>query len=42
MKQAAGELAGRKIKVVFNAYPGAHEWKLCRHSLADMAPLPFR
>jgi enterochelin esterase family protein len=42
MKQAADELQARKIKVVFKAYPGAHEWKVWRHSLADMAPLLFR
>jgi enterochelin esterase-like enzyme len=42
MKQAADELAARKITVVFKAYPGAHEWKVWRHSLVDMAPLLFR
>ena len=42
MKQAADELAARKIKIVFKAYSGAHEWKVWRHSLADMAPLLFR
>jgi len=42
MKQAADELAARKIKVVFKAYPGEHEWKVWRHSLADLAPLLFR
>ena len=42
MKQAADELGARKIKVVFKAYPGEHEWKVWRHSLADMAPLFFR
>jgi len=42
MKQAADELAARKIKIVFKAYPGAHEWKVWRHSLADLAPLLFR
>jgi len=42
MKEAADELAARKIKVVFKAYPGEHEWKVWRHSLADLAPLLFR
>ena len=42
MKQASEELAARKITVVFKAYPGEHEWKVWRHSLADMAPLLFR
>jgi enterochelin esterase-like enzyme len=42
MKHAADELAARKIKVVFKAYPGEHEWKVWRHSLADLAPLLFR
>jgi enterochelin esterase-like enzyme len=42
MKQASEELAARKIKIVFKAYPGEHEWKVWRHSLADMAPLLFR
>jgi enterochelin esterase-like enzyme len=42
MKQAADELLSRKIDVVFKAYTGEHEWKVWRHSLADMAPLLFR
>ncbi len=42
MKQASEELAARKIKIVFKAYPGEHEWKVWRHSLADLAPLLFR
>jgi enterochelin esterase family protein len=42
IKQASEELAARKIKIVFKAYPGEHEWKVWRHSLADMAPLLFR
>jgi enterochelin esterase-like enzyme len=42
MKQAADELTARKISVVFKAYTGEHEWKVWRHSLADMAPLLFK
>ena len=36
------ELRSRKINLVFKRYPGEHEWKVWRHSLADMAPLLFR
>ena len=32
----------RKIPVVLKSYPGEHEWKVWRHSLADMAPMLFR
>ena len=32
----------RKINLTFKRYPGEHEWKVWRHSLADMAPLLFR
>jgi enterochelin esterase family protein len=42
MAKVAQELNGRKIPVVLKSYPGAHEWKVWRHSLADMAPLLFR
>jgi enterochelin esterase-like enzyme len=28
--------------VTFAAFPGAHEWKVWRHSLADLAPKLFR
>jgi enterochelin esterase-like enzyme len=36
------ELQSRKINLVFKRYPGEHEWKVWRHSLADMAPMLFR
>ena len=36
------DLSGRKINFTFKRYPGAHEWKVWRHSLADMAPMLFR
>jgi len=31
------ELRSRKINFTFKSYPGEHEWKVWRHSLADMA-----
>jgi enterochelin esterase-like enzyme len=42
MAKVAQELNSRKIPVVLKSYPGAHEWKVWRHSLADMAPMLFR
>ena len=42
MAQAEKDLISRKINVTFKRYPGAHEWKVWRHSLADMAPMLFR
>ncbi|MCX6630337.1 MAG: alpha/beta hydrolase-fold protein [Candidatus Solibacter sp.] len=36
------ELRSRQINLVFKRYPGEHEWKVWRHSLADMAPMLFR
>jgi len=36
------ELRSRKINFTFKSYPGEHEWKVWRHSLADMAPMLFR
>jgi enterochelin esterase family protein len=36
------ELHSRKINFTFKSYPGEHEWKVWRHSLADMAPMLFR
>jgi enterochelin esterase family protein len=41
-KKALDEFQGHKIKVVFQAFPGAHEWKVWRHSLADLAPRLFQ
>ncbi len=42
MAKIAQELNSRKIPVVLKSYPGEHEWKVWRHSLADMAPMLFR
>jgi enterochelin esterase-like enzyme len=36
------QLRSRNINFVFKTYPGEHEWKVWRHSLADMAPILFR
>ena len=36
------ELRSRKINFTFMSYPGEHEWKVWRHSLADMAQVLFR
>jgi enterochelin esterase family protein len=42
MAQTTRDLQARNINVTFKTYPGEHEWKVWRHSLADMAPLLFR
>jgi enterochelin esterase-like enzyme len=42
MAKIAQELNSRKIPVVLKSYPGEHEWKVWRHSLADLAPMLFR
>jgi enterochelin esterase-like enzyme len=42
LSKVAEELRSRKINVTFKTYPGEHEWKVWRHSLADMAPMLFR
>ncbi len=42
MQQASKDLQARNINVTFKSYPGEHEWKVWRHSLADMAPMLFR
>jgi enterochelin esterase-like enzyme len=42
MSKAADDLRSRKISVTLKSYPGEHEWRVWRHSLADMAPLLFR
>ncbi len=36
------DLRAHKIALTFNSYPGAHEWKVWRNSLADLAPMLFR
>jgi enterochelin esterase family protein len=42
LTKVAEELRSRHIKVTFKSYPGEHEWKVWRHSLADMAPMLFQ
>ncbi len=41
-KKALEEFRNHKIIVTFAEFPGAHEWKVWRHSLADLAPKLFR
>jgi len=41
-KKALEDFLSHKINVTFAAFPGAHEWKVWRHSLADLAPKLFR
>ena len=36
------EMRGRKIDLTFKSYPGAHEWRVWRNSLADLATMLFR
>jgi enterochelin esterase family protein len=42
LKKTWGDLAARRIAFVTRTYPGEHEWRVWRHSLADLAPLLFR
>jgi enterochelin esterase-like enzyme len=42
LKQTWDDLSAHKINFTAKTYPGEHEWKVWRHSLADMAPLLFR
>ena len=41
-KKALADFQNHQIKVTFAEFPGAHEWKVWRHSLADLAPKLFR
>ncbi len=40
--KAVEGLRAREINLTFKGFPGVHEWKVWRHSLADLAPLLFR
>ena len=42
LTKVAEELRRQKINVSFKSYPGEHEWKVWRHSLADLAPMLFK
>ncbi len=41
-KKMAEEFRSHKIDVTLMEFPGAHEWKVWRRSLADIAPRLFR
>ncbi|MGJ5814270.1 esterase [Paludibaculum fermentans] len=41
-KKALQDFQAHQLKVTFAEFPGAHEWKVWRHSLADLAPRLFR
>jgi enterochelin esterase-like enzyme len=41
-KKALEDFQAHKINVTFATFPGAHEWKVWRHSFADFAPKLFR
>lgn len=40
--KAVEGLRAQKINLTFKSFPGVHEWKVWRHSLADITPLLFR
>jgi len=40
--KAADELRGHKIALTVKSYAGAHEWRVWRNSLADLATLLFK
>jgi enterochelin esterase-like enzyme len=40
--KATDDLRAHGIRLTFKSYPGAHEWRVWRNSLADMATLLFR
>jgi len=41
-QKIAGNLRSKGINLVFKGFPGDHEWRVWRYSLADMAPLLFK
>jgi enterochelin esterase-like enzyme len=41
-KKALDDFQSHQIKVTFASFAGAHEWKVWRHSLADLAPKLFQ
>jgi len=41
-KKALDDFRSHGIQVTFASFAGAHEWKVWRHSLADLAPKLFR
>jgi enterochelin esterase-like enzyme len=42
LKKTWDDLTAHKINFVAKTYPGQHEWRVWRQSLADLAPLLFR
>jgi enterochelin esterase-like enzyme len=40
-KKALEQFQQSGIRTVFQTFPGYHEWKVWRHSLADLAPQLF-
>jgi enterochelin esterase family protein len=40
--KAADDLRAHGIKLTFKSFPGGHDWRVWRNSLADIAPLLFR
>ena len=42
LTKVEADLRARQIGLTFKRYPGEHEWRVWRHSLADMAPMLFR
>ena len=40
--KAADELKSHGINLIFKSFPGQHEWRVWRASLADFAPMLFR
>jgi len=36
------QMRSHKIALTFKTFPGAHEWRVWRSSLADLAPLLFK
>jgi enterochelin esterase-like enzyme len=42
LKKTWDDLSAHKINFVTRTYPGEHEWRVWRHSLADLAQLLFR
>jgi len=41
-KKVAEDFRNAKIVLTFKEYPGAHEWRVWRNSLADVAGLLFQ
>jgi enterochelin esterase family protein len=41
-KKVAEDLRAAKIALTFKNFPGAHEWRVWRHSLADVAVMLFQ